>query len=180
MNDNIEQLQSLMHLAQTGDKKAYASLLVKCTYLLKGYLINKLSSIDEVDDVVQEILVSLHKARHTYDKSRPFKPWLFSIAKFRLYDYLRKIYKNSDNKTTYLNEVAVNSDLAVTKEAESYEELYIAIDKLPAKQAKIIKLMKIDGYTAKEVGIKLDMSESAVKVTAHRAYKTLKETIERN
>jgi DNA-directed RNA polymerase specialized sigma24 family protein len=38
--------------------------------------------------------------------------------------------------------------------------------------------MKIEGYTAKEVGIKLNMSESAVKTSAHRTYKMLKEKIE--
>lgn len=180
MSNSSDQLETLMHLAQKGDKRAYSKLLSKCSLILKGYLIKRLSSIDEVDDVVQEVLVSMHKTRHTYEKSRPFKPWLFSIAKFRLYDHLRKIYKKSDNNATYLNEIEINSDLAVTVEGDSYEELYNAIDNLPPKQAKIIKLMKIEGYTAKEIGNKLDMSESAIKVNAHRAYKKLKETIKRH
>ena len=53
------------------------------------------------------------------------------------------------------------------------------IQKLPAKQAAILQLMHQEGYTAKEVAEKLGMNESAVKVAAHRAYKVLKQKLER-
>ena len=50
------------------------------------------NSASEVDDLLQEILISIHKARHTYDGERPYKPWAYAIAKFRLQDYLRAHY----------------------------------------------------------------------------------------
>ncbi len=178
-NEEIS-LEELMHLSQQGDKAAYAKLLNEASHMLKGYLINKVSGSNDVDDILQEILISLHNARHTYDKSRPFKPWLFSIAKFRLYDYFRKIYKKSENESNYLQETSHEFDIDVTESDDEYEELYEAIDKLPEKQKKIIELMKIEGYTAKEVAKKLNMSESAVKTSAHRTYKTLKEEIKKN
>ena len=54
-----------------------------------------------------------------------------------------------------------------------------AMSSLPEKQRVIVELMKIEGYTAKEVAKKLDMSESAVKVSAHRTYKLLKEKLQK-
>jgi RNA polymerase sigma-70 factor (ECF subfamily) len=40
-------------------------------------------------------------------------------------------------------------------------------------------MMHAQGHTAKEVAAKLDMTESAVKVAAHRAYKTLRKKLVR-
>lgn len=176
MNDSLEEQ---MHLAIEGDKKAYASVLSEITLILRGYIAKRVSNFDDVEDIVQEILISVHKSHHTYDKSRPFKPWLFAIAKFRLCDYLRKSYRKNEHETELLQENAENFSEIVTKDSDEYEEMYEAIAKLPEKQRKIIELMKIEGYTAREVSLKLDMSESAVKVSAHRTYKKLKEMLEK-
>jgi RNA polymerase sigma-70 factor (ECF subfamily) len=178
MTNKNPSLEELMHLSQQGDKRSYAKLLHEVSGLLRGYLFKRISASADVEDILQEILISLHNARHTYDKSRPFKPWLFSIAKFRLYDYFRKIYKKLETDCDYFEENEIESVFDVTESDDDYEELYEAIDKLPQKQKNIIELMKIEGYTAKEVGIKLNMSESAVKTSAHRTYKMLKEKIE--
>ena len=167
-----------MKLANDGDKKAYADVLSESTLLLRGFISKKINNFDDVEDVVQEILISLHNSRHTYDGTRPFKPWLFAIAKFRLYDYLRKIYKKAENECELEQENLENFSEDVTEHVGEYEELYEEIEKLPKTQRSIIELMKIEGYTAKEVAIKLQMSESAVKVSAHRTYKKLKEKLE--
>jgi len=45
------------------------------------------------------------------------------------------------------------------------------------KQATILQLMHAQGFTAKQVAAKMGMNESAVKVSAHRAYKVLKQKL---
>jgi len=67
----------------------------------------------------------------------------------------------------------------VTESAISYESISGEVEKLPQKQATILQLMHQEGYTAKEVAEKLGMNESAVKVAAHRAYKILRQKLER-
>ena len=44
---------------------------------------------EAVEDVVQEALITVHKARHTYDPARPFGPWFYAIVHSRLIDVLR-------------------------------------------------------------------------------------------
>jgi len=172
-------LEEKMALAQTGDNNAYASLLSDITQILRGYLLRRMAGSADIEDVLQEILISVHNARHTYDKSRPFKPWLFSIAKFRLYDHFRKVYRNARNEKGVFDEIANEISENVTDDTDSNEELYEAIETLPKKQKQIIEMMKVEGYTAKEVGEYFNMSESAVKVSAHRTYKTLRREIEK-
>jgi len=67
----------------------------------------------------------------------------------------------------------------VTESAISYESISAEVEKLPDKQAIILRMMHQEGYTAREVAEKIGMNESAVKVAAHRAYKILRHKLER-
>ena len=167
-----------MKLAMEGDSKAYATVLRETSRFLKPFLAKRLSFTNEVDDVLQEILISIHKARHTYDGNRPYKPWAYAIAKFRLHDYLRAHYSDQLRHAMDLSEVENNLPEHVTETTMSYESISGEVDKLPEKQATILRLMHQEGYTAKEIAAKIGMSESAVKVAAHRAYKVLRQNLE--
>jgi len=172
-------LEALMQLALTGDQRAYASLLQQTSCLLRPYLARRLSLADEVDDLLQEILISIHKARHTYDGNRPYKPWAYAIAKFRLSDFLRAHYADQLQHALDFDELEEILPEAVTETGISYESIHAELQKLPEKQAAILAMMHRDGYTAKEVAARMTMNESAVKVAAHRAYKVLRKMLER-
>jgi len=172
-------MEELMRQSLEGDKRAYAELLQQTARLLRPFLAKRLSFESEVDDVLQEILISIHKARHTYDGQRPYKPWAYAIANFRLQDYLRMHYADQLRQAVDISELENNLHEDVTETAISYESISGEVHKLPEKQATILQLMHQDGYTAKEVAEKLGMTESAVKVSAHRAYKVLRRKLER-
>ncbi len=168
-----------MKLSLGGDQRAYAQLLQASARLLRPFLAKRLNSASEVDDLLQEILLSIHKARHTYDGERPYKPWAYAIAKFRLQDHLRAHYADQLHHAIELSEVENDLPENVTESGMSYESISVEVEKLPPKQAAILQLMHQEGYTAKEVAEKIGMKESAVKVAAHRAYKILRKVLER-
>lgn len=180
MTEQTANLEVLMRQSLAGDKQAYAELLRETARLLRPYLSHRLSFDSEVDDVLQEILISIHKARHTYDGERPYKPWVYAIARFRLQDYLRTHYADQLRHATDIADLENILHDDVTETGISYESISGEVEKLlPEKQATILQLMHRDGYTAKETAEKLGMTESAVKVAAHRAYKVLREKLER-
>src|SRR4029434_388906 len=74
----------LMRLAQAGDQVAYASLLVLLTSTTRQFARTRLGAGPWIDDVVQETLLAVHRARHTYDPGRPFAPWFYAVALSRL------------------------------------------------------------------------------------------------
>jgi RNA polymerase sigma-70 factor (ECF subfamily) len=172
-------LENLMTQALAGDKRAYAQALQQSSYILRPYLSKRLSNKNALEDVLQEILISIHKARHTYDGQRPYTPWLFAIARYRLQDYLRCHYKDHVYHAAELNDAENSSFGDVTESELSYESIKEEIQQLPQKQASILHLLHGEGYTAKEAADKIGMTESAVKVSAHRAYKILKEKLKR-
>ena len=169
------ELEILLESANRGDKIAYSKFLNLLSPLLMRFISKKINAADEAEDVLQEILISIHKARHTYDGNRPLLPWVFAIAKFRLSDHLRKIY--SQGIRINIEDIPEIPDLDVTNSLSFYESIRQEVQNLSGKQPKILELMHIDGCTAKEVGARLGMKESAVKVSAHRAYKTLRKNL---
>lgn len=179
MADKTQNLEALMKLSLAGDQRAYAALLKETARFLRPFLAKRLNFGTEVDDVLQEILISVHKARHTYDGNRPYKPWVYAIAKFRLQDYLRAHYADHLRQAVELSEVENDLLDPVTKSDITYESISGEVQKLPPKQAAILQMMHQEGYTAKEVAEKIGMKESAVKVAAHRAYKLLRKVLER-
>jgi len=173
--------EALMRQAQAGDARAYQALLRLSAQLLRPFLGKFLRGANEVDDVIQEILLSLHRARHTYDGMRPFKPWLFAIARFRLKDHLRKVYRDNLRGAADLADfeetIAAPGGEHVTESSDQGEYIKEAVAQLPQKQAMILKLMYEDGLTAAETAKRLGMGLSAVKVAAHRAYKVLRKKL---
>jgi len=165
-----------MRLAQQGDSKAYARLFQKITPILRAFVGKKLNNPHDAEDVVQEILISIHKASHTYDTDRPFKAWMFTIARYRLADHLRALYAKIEKgrDVNFEDEsYQLSTSENVTEAYENREYLGKIMNSLPKKQQKIVTMMKIEGYSAQETARKMNMSESAVKVSAHRAYKVL-------
>ena len=192
VTEKIVPLEALMQLALAGDKLAYTDVLHETARFLRHFLTKRVRHASEVDDLLQEILLSIHKARHTYDGERPYKPWAFAIAKFRLLDYLRAHYADHLHSAIELSEmenhVSVSGDSPlgnvtwgnVTESSFTYESIREEIQLLPEKQATILQMMHQEGCTAKEVAAKIGMKESAVKVAAHRAYKVLRKRLGEN
>jgi RNA polymerase sigma-70 factor (ECF subfamily) len=170
--------RDLAAAAQKGDKKAYTKLLREIMPYIKNVLTGGLANPDWVEDITQEVLISVHKSLKTYGPDRPFQPWLMAIINFRRTDYLRKYYSSRSDKQSSLD----NADFQkkhVTKSpyAGELKDIEAAIATLPAKQQKVFRLVKIEGYSVQEVAKKMKMSESAVKVSAHRAANKLKEEL---
>lgn len=166
----------LMQAAQQGNAAAYRRLLTEITPPLKRFLKIRLISQDQADDVCQEILLAIHAARHTYRPEQPFANWMYGIARHKLIDHLRRHIRKTSNEindedlVTFLADGANNPE-----EALNASELRQALDILPTQQRRVLVLTKIEGFSMAEAAVRVGMTESAVKVTAHRAYKKMKE-----
>lgn len=173
--DQDKRLSELLASAQAGDNRAYQTFLIEASAELRRFLAHKLNGADQVEDILQETLIAIHKARHTYLPDRPLGPWIYAIAKFKLSDSFRKSLSSSKHETGVIE--LPEYFLEPEREPDRLAELEAALRKLPGKQKQIIELMKGQGLSTKEVALKLGMSESAVKVTAHRGYKEIRRSL---
>lgn len=182
-NDTREALlQPLFARALSGDKRAYERLLNEIAGFARRYVRRRLASSTDHEDVVQEILLSVHKALHTYDPARPCLPWLAAIMHYRLSDWLRRHYSAREVKILSANDAGdifdqIASD-EVTSDPFEYESLDKAVEALSPGQRLVIQAMYREELSVREASEKLGMSISAVKVTAHRAYRKLRMRLE--
>jgi RNA polymerase sigma-70 factor (ECF subfamily) len=164
--------------AQTGDKKAYAALLKDILPYIQKFLAPRLANPDWVDDVAQDVLLSVHKALKTYSKDRPFKPWLHAIIQFRKADYLRRHYGRKGDKSVSIDDqINLAADVTSPDALAELGNVDKVLSALPDTQRRIFEMIKIQGYSAQEVSQATGMSESAVKVSAHRTLSKLKENM---
>jgi len=171
-----------MQKAQAGDRQAYACLLKEITPRLRRFVQAQRRFFDraEVEDIVQDVLLSLHVVRATYDAQRPFMPWLLSIARNRLVDNARRYGRGAahelqvdDLAVTFAAEPA-NTDSGVYQDPEALRH---AIADLPHGQRQAIEMLKLREMSLKEAAVATGMSVGALKVSVHRAITALRKTL---
>jgi RNA polymerase sigma-70 factor (ECF subfamily) len=172
----------LMRAAQGGNGAAYSRLLLELLPMLRGWVSKKWRSQQDVEDIVQDILMSLHSVRHTYDPARPFMPWLMTIAARRIADAARRLSSRAANETTVeiMPETFSMDDTKSAQDtSDDQEAIRMALGSLPEGQREAIELMKLQGLSLQEASERTGKSVAALKVTVHRAIKAMREALEK-
>jgi RNA polymerase sigma-70 factor (ECF subfamily) len=164
----------LMRSANAGDDIAYQQLLRAVTPVLRAAARRGLAragqSIDQSEDIVQDVLLAVHLKRHTWDANAPFPPWLFAIARNKLIDALRRkgrrIFVNIDD----FSEILPGEQ---AEEVMPVGEVVSHLAGLPPRQRDVLQSMAIESASIKQTAQKLSMSEGAVRVALHRGLASL-------
>ena len=169
----------LMARAQAGDRRAYRRLLEDITPFIRALAARRLRETSEVEDAVQEVLLTVHAIRHTYDPRRPFAPWLAAIANRRIADQLRRqTRRNLRHAAFSLQHETFSVAEANLEDARSdAAALRAAVEGLPSGQRRAIKLLKLEEMSLKEAAATSGMSIAALKVATHRALGTLRKVL---
>ncbi len=162
-----------MRAAQQGDSRAYERLLRECLPLLRAICRQRLRDPAEVEDAVQDTLLTLHRVRHTYDPARPFRPWLAAIADRRALDRLRALARRRGREA----DIEAAEQIGVGGDAEARllsADLQAAVRELPQSQRTALQLTKIEAMSLAEASARSRMSIGALKVATHRAVQSLR------
>jgi RNA polymerase sigma factor (sigma-70 family) len=175
--------EELMQAAQEGDGRAYGQLLREVTPVLRGAVRRRRSFLGaaDIEDLVQETLLSVHVARATYDPLRPFLPWLYAILERRMADLGRQHARRSTHEVQ-------DDDAALSATADQAEtgvdgygdrrRLAQAIGELPRRQRTAVELLKLRQMSLKEASAASGMSSVALRVLVHRALISLRKKLD--
>lgn len=170
-----------MARAQEGDRDAYRCLLEEITPYLRALSARRIRNRSDTEDIVQEILLTVHAVRHTYDPSRPFGPWLAAIAHRRIVDALRRQGHRSAHEAPLdaEHETLFPAETNLQEEAADAHVLHEAVEHLPAGQRDAIRMLKLEEMSLKDASTASGMSIAALKVATHRGLKNLRRLIEK-
>ncbi|GJD55526.1 sigma-70 family RNA polymerase sigma factor [Methylobacterium dankookense] len=176
-----EKLAGAMRAAQGGDAAAYRALLRDCLPVIAASLRAQGLRGEAVDDAVQDTLITLHRARASYDPARPFLPWLRAIAQRRAIDALRRTGRRPREVHDPVAYEAEIDDLPPPGQAiearERAAELARAVAALPAGQRQAVEELALRERSLDEVSAATGRSKVALKVNLHRAIKALRASL---
>lgn len=167
------QYREWMLAALMGDGAAYRMLLTGLTRHLRSYYARRLDS-GAAEDAVQETLIAIHNKRATYDPALPFTAWVYGIARYKLVDEFRRLKRRP---TVPLEDAGALFAADETSAAIARRDAEKLLAQLPEAKRKLVREVKLDGTSIADVSAESGLSESAVKVTVHRALKSLSETL---
>src|SRR5215813_9663923 len=185
MSGNIGQerhLAALMRAAQAGDRQAYSALLRALLPLIREAVRHRFTFLQphDIDDLVQDILLSLHTSRATYDPSRAFLPWLGAIVRNRMADGARRYIRRAAHEVAAEQPLETFPAQAANMSATGYgdrQALAQAMTALSPGQRQAIELMKLQEMSLKEAAAVTGMTIGALKVSVHRAMAALRKAL---
>lgn len=167
-----------MAAAQKGDGEAYERLLHSVLPDLRAFVRSRLGDPSSVEDVVQNVLLSIHRARHTYRPERRFAPWLWAIARNAVIDAQRA------RSVRLRREVPLDLTDEPAQPERGHQDrplparLTRALAELPATQREAVELIHLQGLSVAEAAARAGTTPGALKVRAHRGYRRLRARLE--
>ncbi|SEW21336.1 RNA polymerase sigma-70 factor, ECF subfamily [Luteibacter sp. 329MFSha] len=167
-----DELRVRLIAGMAGDGVAYRGFLDRLAPYLRAYLRRRLPrALEDVEDILQDTLLAVHNARHTYRAGEPVTAWIHAIARYKLVDFFR-----AHARREALHDPIADDDLFVASDdepADARRDVGHLLQMLPDRHRLPIQLVKLQGLTVAEAAARSGLSESAIKVGIHRGLKAL-------
>ena len=166
------ELKALMLRGIGGDAAAHRAFLAAVAGNLRAYYRSRLRNAPEdAEDLVQETLIAIHTKRDSYDASYPVTAWIYAIARYRLIDHWRRRSRRGEHIP--IDDAPELFTAATDQASDARRDVMHLLDMLPQKQRDAIRLVKLEGVSVRDAAAQTGLTESDVKVSAHRGLKTL-------
>lgn len=169
--------------AQAGDAAAYDRLLRELLPRARRQVGARVADVAAREDIVQNALVSLHRARHTYRPERPFLPWFHAILRNAIVDWARARGRIAGRELALDLETLASVPLEAPHAPESNDltpDLEQALARLPAAQRQAVELIHVEELSVAEAASRAGVTPGALKVRAHRGYRALRALLGRS
>jgi RNA polymerase sigma-70 factor (ECF subfamily) len=165
----------LWNRIKNGDINALGDLYDKYYYQLYLYAKKLYNDVDECEDAVSECFIKLWSKKEALIIDHSLKTYLYLIIKNDFVDKTRK-KKESIRLENLYSDIP---DEETIREYEKYAELYKIMERIPDQRLAILKLATFDSLTYAQIAKKLNISVNTVKTQMGRAYRFLKEELDR-
>jgi RNA polymerase sigma-70 factor (ECF subfamily) len=174
-DETEERLRPLMIRSLEGDSGAHRQLLGMLGRYLRGYFARRIGTTTaEVEDLVQETLLAVHLKRDSYDRSLPFTPWAYALARYKLIDHLRRRRRSIQVPLEDAGALFAAED---AEERALRTDLERLLQRLPDRQRSLIEDVKLQGLSVEEAAHKRGVTAVSARVMLHRSLKWLSQAL---
>jgi RNA polymerase sigma-70 factor (ECF subfamily) len=175
--------ERLVGLAQAGDASAFPAIYSRYFDRVYAYLRVALNDAGEAEDATQRVFIAVLEALPKYvDTGRPFRAWLFRIARNRALDHRRSRGREEPEDPLDLDRRRDQREAASDSEMRALgwttdEELLMLIERLPEVQRQALTLRYVLGFEAGEIAQIMDRSAESVRQLHCRALRFLEQRL---
>ena len=163
----------LVKTAAGGNSEAFTCLVDRHYTLVYRAAYRFCGVKEDAEDIAQEVFIKLARVIHGFKGESAFTTWLYRIAVNSSHDYLKKNSGKRNMEAKYVEEKAI-AEKEENSNPISSEELYLALDKLPAKIKEAVVLVLAEGLSHKEAALALGCAETTVSWRIFQARRKLK------
>lgn len=158
----------------------FASHWSRVQPVVQNYVLAIIRRPQDVDDVVQEVAITVCKDLDRYDRSKEFLPWVLSIARFRAIDFQRRMGRDRMLMATDVLETLEKPIAQATvRDSDRKIALEQCLGKLQPRAANIIRMRYVSGTAVKDIARRLGKSPNAISIMLNRSRAALLECISR-
>jgi RNA polymerase sigma-70 factor (ECF subfamily) len=177
-------LMDAMDRHADGDPAAFQEVYDLLGGRLRAFFLRQTRDRGRAEDLVQQTLLQMHCARHSYVRGSDVVPWAFAIGRRLLIDSLRRRKKEVLFDTAEQAAAAIASrpsrdsipdEVASTRQMAA--RVQAALERLPEHQRIAYVLVREDGLSVAEAADVLGITVTAVKLRAHRVYEALRKVL---
>ena len=169
--------EELMARFCQGEAAAFDALFQRYSRPVHGYLTRLTGSASAAEDLVQLTFLSLVRARGRFQPGARVKPWLYAIATNAARDNQRRGKRPEELTAQGELPATVAAETPGPRDAGLERSVQRALELLPEGQRVPIVLHRFEGMSFAEIAEAMGLTESAVKVRAHRGYARLRELL---
>ena len=171
----VRSCQAAMHPAHFNELvRRYRPRIVRWCYVY-------LHDADEAQDVTQEVFIRLLTRLPTYRHEVPFVAWLQTIVRNRCLDHLRQDKRALHQELS--EHIAAPWEEELDTEAVSVPTealVYQLLDKLKGEDKYLLLLYYREGYSTKQLGEALLVSETVIRKRVQRARDKMQGLLEKH
>ena len=174
----------VVKLAQEGDPEALQKLVERAHPLVRRWALVQTGDAADADDLTQDVLVHMIRRLDRYAGRSAFTTWLYAVTRNTVRDHLRarsrreRVRQRFGASTGDAAEATEHPDPAVEARRSTLAEAALkAFRGLPARQREAFDLAELQGLTATEIGERLGIAPSTVRVNLLRARRALRTRI---
>ena len=163
---------------KAGDALAFKKLYEHYAPKFKGIAFRYVGNENEANDLIQETFVKIYKSVNSYKGDGNFEGWMKRILVNSCLNYIKREKKYAfDFDTTLVEQPSTKWDSAISE--MSFEEIVAVINRLPVGYKTVFNLAVFDGYSHKEIGEMIGITESASRSQLSKAKNKLKEELKK-
>lgn len=132
---------------------------------------------DEVKDILQDSFIKVFRSIEKYDKKGPLKAWVRRIVVNTAIDHFRR-KKEADSFVDIETIAEITPGHGEHRDGQGFKDIVNMIKLLPQGARIVFNLFALEGYSHKEIAIKLSISEGTSKSQYSRARQLLQQWVE--